>query len=195
MLQAMLFDLDGVLRRYTPGEAARVEARHGLPPGQLRHHAFHPDVAHPAVRGEVDRATWIQRAGERLGHLPAMRDYLALGGHLAHEVLDLVRELRGHLTVGLLTNATDTLPAEPELLGLTDQLDVVFNSSAIGAMKPDRAIYEHCLEALQLPAHVVGFTDDQPANAHAASALGLRGLPFVDAPTLRAQLRALGLPL
>ena len=72
---------------------------------------------------------------------------------------------------------------------------MIFNSSEIGAMKPDPAIYHHCLARLDLPAHAVGFTDDQAPNAEAASRLGLRGLTFHGADRLRADLHHLGLPL
>jgi len=182
----MLFDLDGVLRCYAPNVHVPIEARFGLAPGTLPACAFHPETAVPAVRGHITRAQWTQRAGKRAGSVPAMRAFLAPGGQVVPAVLDRVREVRAAgRTVGLLTNATDTLPEELRLLGLEGELDVVFNSSVIGAMKPEAPIYEHGTRVLGLPASSIGFTDDQGTHVAGARRSGMQATRFRGAGHLR----------
>lgn len=59
--------------------------------------------------------------------------------------------------------------------------------------KPDPAIFRLALDRFGLDANGTVFIDDRRDNVDAACALGMTGLHFVDAPTLRGQLRDLGL--
>jgi 2-haloacid dehalogenase len=64
-----------------------------------------------------------------------------------------------------------------------------------GVAKPDPAIFKLLLARHELaPARTV-FIDDQPGNIAAAQELGVRGIRFADPGQLRADLRALGLPV
>jgi 2-haloacid dehalogenase len=60
-------------------------------------------------------------------------------------------------------------------------------------VKPDPAIYHLALDRFGLEPGEAVFIDDRADNVAAANGVGMRGLEFVDAPTLRAQLNALGL--
>ena len=59
--------------------------------------------------------------------------------------------------------------------------------------KPDPAIYHLALDRFGLPAADAVFIDDRADNVAGANGVGMTGLQFVDAPTLRGQLRDLGL--
>lgn len=59
--------------------------------------------------------------------------------------------------------------------------------------KPDPAIYHLALDRFGLAAEDAVFIDDRADNVASANAVGMTGLQFVDAPTLRAQLRHLAL--
>lgn len=59
--------------------------------------------------------------------------------------------------------------------------------------KPDPAIYHLALDRFGLAAADAVFIDDRADNVASANAVGMTGLQFVDAPTLRAQLRHLAL--
>jgi len=48
----------------------------------------------------------------------------------------------------------------------------------VGRIKPEPEIFGVCLKRLGLPAQEVLFLDDHPANAAAASRLGLQALEF-----------------
>lgn len=60
-------------------------------------------------------------------------------------------------------------------------------------VKPDPAIYHLALDRFGLQPGEAVFIDDREDNVAAANGVGMRGLQFVDAPTLRGQLSALGL--
>ena len=60
-------------------------------------------------------------------------------------------------------------------------------------VKPDPAIYHLALDRFGLEPGAAVFVDDREDNIAAANGVGMRGLHFVDAPTLRGQLSGLGL--
>jgi 2-haloacid dehalogenase len=59
--------------------------------------------------------------------------------------------------------------------------------------KPDSAIYRLALERFGLAAEEAVFVDDRQENVDGATAVGMIGLPFTDAETLRRDLRDLGI--
>ncbi len=198
MLRAAYFDLDGVLRRWDGAGDVELEAAAGLPAGAIRAVAFHPDLLYPAITGAVTDEAWRARIVERLRETFPMADAgMAVRvwsepiGEVVTEVLDVVREYRGRLQVGLLTNATSRLPSDLQRLGLNREFDVVVNSSVVGVMKPDAAIYAAALAHVGcLPAETF-FVDDSMANVEAARASGWAAHLFEDAAGLRHALRAL----
>jgi HAD superfamily hydrolase (TIGR01509 family) len=190
--RVVLFDLDGVLRTFDPASERAVEERFGLPPGLLRWHAFDPAFVEDAVRGSVSRAAWIERAGASLGHVEAMRAFLSLRGSIDGDALAAAREARARgARVGLLTNATDTLPDELADLGVADDFDPVLTSCRLRAIKPEPEVYARATAALEVEPGAVAFVDDQPAYVDAAQAAGWRAHRFVGAGPLRAWLASL----
>jgi putative hydrolase of the HAD superfamily len=94
--------------------------------------------------------------------------------------LEWVEQLRrAGLGLGLLSN----MPLEISRY-LTAHCDwlALFDSSTfscdVGQVKPDPAIYQICLEKLNVAAAEVLFLDDIAANVEGASALGIHGLIF-----------------
>lgn len=65
-------------------------------------------------------------------------------------------------------------------------------SGRVGLIKPDPRIFELFFETFRIdPAQTI-YVDDMPANVEAASALGMHGIRFVNAPALRKELVSLG---
>lgn len=56
--------------------------------------------------------------------------------------------------------------------------DPCIYSCDIGSMKPDKAIYEHCLELLKLPAEQTLFLDDRQENVEGARRVGIHSICF-----------------
>jgi 2-haloacid dehalogenase len=74
-----------------------------------------------------------------------------------------------------------------------DLLDGIVVSGDEGVIKPDPRIFRILLDRYRLAANESVFIDDNPKNAHAASALGIHGIHFQSPPQLRRELAALQL--
>lgn len=68
-------------------------------------------------------------------------------------------------------------------------------SAEVRAVKPDAAIYHHCLNLLKVDPHAAIFIDDRPENISAARSLGIAAFQFRSAAELRRDLAAADFPL
>jgi putative hydrolase of the HAD superfamily len=198
--QALLIDLDGVLRRWDPAIPAAVEQSYGLEPGTLAATAMSWDLLRPAVAGEITDAEWMQLVVSRLP-LPEDRAKAAVAEWQQHrgtvdpEVLALVRDVRAAgRPVGLASNATDLLRGDLERLGLVDEFDAVISSYELKVHKPAPEFFEQACAILGVDPPWVLFVDDDDRavrGARAAKLLALRWTGSQDLPYLR---KALALP-
>ncbi|MFI7551825.1 HAD family hydrolase [Micromonospora sediminimaris] len=179
---ALLVDFDGVLRRWDPAVAAGVEREYGLSAGVLGEIAMQWGRLQPVLTGQVSHADWMTSVADALtpsvGDAERARAAVAqwqrYRGEVDPEVLTFVREARAAgIRVGLGTNATDLLDADLAALGLTDELDVVVNSSAIGVHKPAPEYFQAACAALDTPPARVLFVDDEDRAISGARAAGL----------------------
>ena len=192
VLRAALFDLDGVVRRFDPAHPARIEAAHGLPPGTLHEVAFDVGRLGAAVGGGWGFEDWRDAIATELatrfgvdGVAVADR-FLAVGAATVDgDVLDVVRELRRKVPVGILSNATSRLAFELEALGLAREFDVVCNSSEVGVAKPDPQAFVLAADRIGHGADECFFTDDRGENVEAAAAVGMTAHHFTGVDGLR----------
>jgi glucose-1-phosphatase len=87
----------------------------------------------------------------------------------------MVRDTKAHVTVGCLSN-TNALHWR-ELISkwpLTQLFEYPLLSFELGAVKPDRELFERALERLPFATDRVLFIDDNPLNVDGALAAGLR---------------------
>ena len=70
-IEAVVFDLDGVVRHFDRDHLAEVERTHGLAPGELIQVAFERDLLNEGTTGRITRAEWGERVGEQLASQPA----------------------------------------------------------------------------------------------------------------------------
>jgi putative hydrolase of the HAD superfamily len=190
-VQLVLFDLDGVVRRWEPDIIAAAEREHGLPPGALAAAAFAPDLLTRAVTGRISDAAWREQVAARLRAAFAVDGVAAVAawseptGTVDADVLDLVRATRARCRVGLLTNATTRLRSDLARLGISDEFDVVLNSAELGLAKPDPDLYAAVVarECVEPPA--ITFIDDSQPNVVAARAAGWDAHVFEDVKRAR----------
>ncbi len=199
-INALLTDLDGVIRRWDGQDAAAIECDTGLPAGSITATAFDPELLLPAITGRVTDEGWRVQIAERLRECHpgadvdrAMTAWFAPTGEVDAGVLKLVQAARQQVPVVLITNATTRLNSDLAALGILDAFDHIVNSSAVGAAKPDRAIFEHALGLLEATAAETLYVDDTERYLGPARALGLVTHRFTGIDHLRAAFAGHGL--
>jgi putative hydrolase of the HAD superfamily len=200
MIQALLIDLDGVIRTWRSQDDPEAERGFGLPAGAIRRAAFAPERLLPAITGQVADSIWREQVAAALArHFPgadaagAVRWWSAMPGEVDRDVLELVAACQQRVCVVLVTNATSRLPDDLRHLGLDTAFDHVINSSAVGAAKPDAAIFAAALAAAGVDAPNALFVDDTPGHVAAARRLGICGYQYTNAARLREVLQGHGL--
>ncbi len=200
---AVLCDMDGVIRFYDTDVVFELEERAGLPAGTTAAIGFAPENDLPLLLGQITREQWAQSIVQ--GLVPdvsrAEAQMLATAFTEAESrtddaVVGLLRRVRSRCPVVLVSNATVWLDEDLELLGLRDLADDVVNSSLVGVAKPDRRIYEIAAERAGVPTDRCLFVDDREENTTAAAELGMTtvlyrsaaGLEEVLAPFLKSSL-------
>jgi putative hydrolase of the HAD superfamily len=154
-----------------------------------------PDSAPPDERAWADAVGRALAAEHGPGAERAAEIYFAYAGRVDQEMVSLVAAVREHVTVALLSNATDQLREHLAHHRLVDAFDVVFCSAEIGIAKPDLGIYTHAATVLGVAPDECFFTDDRPENVAGARAAGMHAEVFAGRAALVASLRALGLPV
>lgn len=192
MIHAVLFDLDGVVRHFD--HDPELDRRHGLADGTVAAAAFSAPRLEAVTTGRLTRDAWIAEIGTTIGSAAAAAEWGASPFRIDPAMTALADELRAlGVATPILTNGTDTIPAEAAHAGLPTHFDPIFNSAKIGHAKPDPRAFTHVLDALRLRAEQVLFTDDSASKLAGASALGMPTHHFTGVAGLRAALNAAGI--
>jgi epoxide hydrolase-like predicted phosphatase len=148
---------------------------------------------HRLERGEIDMATYygmiVERAPQVLGRpieLDAYSRFMRSSAPGVHwQVVHRIRDLRGIVKLGLLTNNVKEFGEHWRSTFPIDELfEVVVDSSHVGMRKPEPEIYLlTCTQLAVAPAEAV-FVDDNADNCAAAHALGMETVQFGDDPRL-----------
>ena len=197
---ALLTDFDGVLRLWPPVES-ETEAEFGLPSGAVRREAFEPSLLSKVSTGQLTDTAWRTVVAQRLSERypwsqasEAVARWSEPCGELDPEVFQLLQGVRAHLSLILVTNATDRLPRDLEALGLGNAFDGIANSSQLGHAKPSPVVFEHALALANCPASRALYVDDSPINVKAAAELGIRALHYTGVASLRVVIQERVLP-
>ncbi|WP_159477182.1 HAD family hydrolase [Streptomyces caniferus] len=189
---AVLCDLDNVIRFYDLTRLAELEHAAGLPPGTTAALAYGPEIDLPLLLGKITQEAWVDAVALGLADRVPEGTARALGAALARApfradpvVVSLLRRVRARLPLVLVTNATLELEDDLSTLGLADLADHVVSSARVGVAKPDREIYEIAAERAGVPVHRCLFVDDQLQNIEAAMALGMTGVHYRGPEDLR----------
>jgi len=198
--QALLIDLDGVLRRWDPAPMIAVEIEYGLKPAALLETAMEWDIYRPAVSGELTDAEWMRLVASRLP-LPeekateAVERWQAYRGEVDPDALAFVREVRaGGRKVGLATNATDRLRPDLDALGLTAEVDVVISSWELKVHKPAPEFFARACELIGAKPDQALFVDDDDRVVRGARSSGLSAYRWTGPHHVALLKKALDLP-
>ncbi|MFG3409047.1 HAD-IA family hydrolase [Streptomyces sp. NPDC048142] len=193
---AVLCDLDNVIRYYDTAPLAALERAAGLPEGTTTDVAYAPEVDLPLLLGRITPEAWVESIAAGLTERVGADRARELGRALAdapfradEEVVSLLRRARTHVPLLLVTNATLQLESDLALLGLTRLADAVVSSAVEQVAKPDPAIYRNAADRAGVPLTRCLFVDDRQENVDAAVALGMTGVLYREPADLR---RALG---
>ncbi len=195
---AVLCDVDNVLRHYDPAGVHALERAAGLAEGTTMKVAFTPETDLPLLLGRIGEQEWVRSIVRGLAGLVPEAVARELGTALLEspfaadeEVVALLRRSRARVPLVLVSNATLRLEDDLARLGLSDLADHVVNSARVGLAKPDPGI-------LRLAASLAGvrperclFVDDTAENVDAAAALGMRTVHFQEAADLERALTPL----
>jgi len=188
---AVLCDVDNVIRRYDSSHVAALERAAGLAEGTTLKVAFAPETDLPLLLGRITQDAWAESVARGLTGLVPGATARELAAALAHApfaadeaVVALLRRARAQVPLILVTNASLQLEEDLEALGLTDLADHVVSSARVGLAKPDRRIYEIARELAGAPAERCLFVDDTLENVEAAAALGMPTVHFREAADL-----------
>lgn len=198
---AVIFDLDGVVRHWNDDQLDEVEAAFGLEPRTILSVAFSPELGPDAVTGRLTYRQWMEAIRDRVlaDHGPevagALDEWEANVGLVDTEMVDVLRHVRRHATVALLSNGTTRLRRDLHVLDLLDEFDVVFNTAELGIAKPDPGVFQMVLDLLEVPAERAAFVDDLAENVAGAASVGIAAHQHVDPVGTVEFLRGLGLPL
>lgn len=199
-LDAVLFDLGRVLVDWDPyrpyaGRYPRAEVERFF--AEIDFMAF--NHLQDAGRSWADARAAL--AATHPGHVPLLDVYIE---HFADSVTGempgagrLVADLQaaGVRTFGLTNWPAETFPVALAKTEVVARLQGVVVSGQEGTAKPDATVFRIAIERFGLDPARTLFTDDGARNVDAAAALGFRTHLFTGPTTLRAELRALGVPL
>ncbi|MFE2270360.1 HAD-IA family hydrolase [Streptomyces lavendulae] len=183
---AVLCDIDGVIRHWPAPGPDDLDHTHGLPAGTLAAAAFAPSLLHPAITGEFTDEQWRSAVVTDLaaicGSTDRARSIVAAWSELmprvGQEVVSLLNRVREVATVALVSNATTRLESDLARQGLDGLADAVVNSSRIGVAKPDPRVYLIAAERVGAPICRCLFIDDTAANVVAAREVGMTALHY-----------------
>lgn len=197
---AVVFDLGGVLIDWNPRHLYRRLFDRNEPAME----AFLADVCTAEWNAQLDAGRPFAEAVETLALAhPAQRDLILAYHTRWPEMMPgeiegtaaIAEELRrAHVPLYVLSNwSAETFPAARSRFPFLDWFDGVVISGDLGICKPDPRIYERLLARYRLTAGNTVFIDDAEPNVTAADRLGMIGLRFDGAASLRRDLERLGL--
>ncbi len=197
MIKAIIFDFGRVISAQKPMSLfRRYERDLGLAPGVLNRVMFGSEAWDEVLVGRKSLEDYWLEIGPELGlyrpdEIQAFRQRYFADEAINDGVLELVRELHGRYKLAVLSNSPPRLAKWLADWGILDLFDVIVCSGDEGVVKPDPAIFALTLTRLGVAPKEAVFIDDSPGHVQAARALGLAGILFVTAGTLRSELERL----
>ncbi len=197
MINTIIFDLGGVLIDWNPEYVFRQ-----VIPDEAKRRYFFENICTHDWNVEQDAGRPLTAATELLvSQFPdweaEIRDYYGrweemLGGPI-HDTVDLLRELRDggrHRLLALTNWSNETFPVALSRYDFLHWFEGIVVSGDEKTRKPFPDIYRILLDRFAVePARAV-FIDDSLKNVQGAEAMGINGIHFTGADSLRESLRA-----
>lgn len=200
MTNAILTDLDGVIRIWSPEIHRKAERATKLPEDAIPGAAFSDDLLPLVITGKISDDEWRRRIADLLSKdFPeanaerAVELWSASPGEVNLDALEILQTCRKRARLVLISNATSRLLSDLRRLGIAENFDYIINSSEVGFAKPDPNIYLAALNTVEATPEQALFIDDNAGHVAAAMRLGIAGHTYTGADSLRQKLNHLGL--
>lgn len=190
----LLFDLGGVLMdfagfdelgQFLPGAPGRSE---------IRDRWIRCEAVRRFERGEIPRdqfaAGVIEELEINLSPSVFLKNFVDWAREPSPEALSLLMKLKDNYRIAALSNANE-LHTPLHRRRFKNVIDTFYFSDEIGAVKPDREIFDHVLRDLGVLPHRIAFFDDTSVNVEAAQNAGLTASCVDGLAALEKQLHSL----
>jgi len=175
------FDINGCLVRFFHRAFTEIAAKTHAPADAVEGAFWHYNDA--VCRGELSMEEFNRLFAESLGapSIDWMEYYLSSVDPIK-EMHEVVAWASQHYRIGLLSNIMPGFIQELTARNLIPNLsyDVIIDSSVVGAIKPERQIYETALTRANAAAEEILLIDDSRTNLMAAEKMGWHVLWFDD---------------
>ncbi len=201
MIRTMLFDLGNVLLYFSHERMCeQIGSLCDRSADEVRALVFDSGLQLRFERGELTPEEFHQTLEESVGQSLDI-DALRIAGSDIFEVNSSAVELLGdlkslNLRLVLLSNiCASHFEFVVENFAILEPFDEVLASFQVGAVKPESAIFEAALRAIQCDPQECFYTDDIAEYVQASRGFGLQAEVFQGTEALRAHLVARGVPL
>ncbi|KKR28416.1 MAG: HAD superfamily hydrolase, partial [candidate division CPR2 bacterium GW2011_GWD1_39_7] len=158
-------------------------------PQELVDHAFENNLWHDWDKGLVPSKEYWDEFAKILGkrNMRKVKKFMVKNTKLRPRMIDLVKSLKAHYKVGLLSNTVPELKKEVNKLnGLFDEFILSYK---VHMRKPDKEIYLLTAEKLDLKPEECLFIDDREYVLDAALECGFEGILFKSEKGLTQELK------
>lgn len=194
-VDAILCDVGDVLILWDKEIPAAIERTYGLPEGSVLFETLKSHAGRLATIGRITHEEWLRQVTCSLQGA-AVYEWLSYHGDLNSELMGLLTSARqAGVRLYLLTNATSRLWEDLSYHGIRDFADRVYCSASIGLAKPDPKLYRQVVRAISVPPERVLYIEDTPSWADAGRKIGMVSHTYSGIPSLKSELKRLGLPL
>jgi FMN phosphatase YigB (HAD superfamily)/DNA-binding XRE family transcriptional regulator len=175
----VFFDINGCLVRFFQGAFVQMATDLGVPADVIETAYWHFNDR--VCKGEISVTDFNQALAERIGILAVDWEHYYFGAIKPIEgMAELVTWSASQYRVGLLSNIMPGFLTKMLVDKLIPNLkyDVIIDSSEVGMIKPDPAIYQLATERTGLAASEILFVDDSRPNIMTAEKAGWHVLWF-----------------
>ena len=180
MIEAILFDFDGVIRQWDESDLWTFETEANIERGTVFAVAFSKELHAPLTRGELTWAQWKDETERILVEShgafirPIVKRFFAFEGRIDLDMVKLIKQLPKNLRLGILTNNHDRFEEYLQRVGVAELFDAVINTHRIGVAKPDKLAYQKAVSGLSVEPENCLFIDDVEGNVDGGEAAGLK---------------------
>ncbi len=174
------FDINGCLVRFFHRAFTELSRETGVSADRIETTFWHYNDA--VCRGEIPLDEFNRLMAEQLQHMVDWKQYYLQAIDSIPEMHELVRWASDNYKVGLLSNIMPGFIDDMLASGLLPKVsyDSIVDSSKVGAIKPERQIYEIAQTQAGVPADEILLIDDSRANVMAAEHMGWKVMWFDD---------------